>query len=71
MSLFGRLKVKFNATRDINLVLAIGTLLYYGVMAMTAATAALVDAMRKLRQREDYWESIERPDSDVALDKRE
>ena len=69
--MFTKMKVKSEATRSINLVIAGGAALYYGIMAITAIIAGFFYMTRKLRGKQDDWELIARPVGDVSLDKRE
>ena len=68
---FAPMKLKSKVSRTLNLGLATGAAVYYGVMAITAAIAGVVYVARKLRGKNDEWELIERPDREVALDRRE
>lgn len=68
---FTSMRVKSKVTRSLNLAVACGAALYYGIMSLTAAIAGLIYTTRKLRGKENAWELIERPDGDVSLDKRE
>ena len=68
---FTPMKVEAMTTRGICLVMAIGPAVYYGVMAITAAIVGVVSLVRKLRGKDDEWELIGHPESQVALSKRE
>lgn len=69
---FASMKVRARATRAINLVLAFGASIYYGVMTVTAVVAGVVYIARRLRGKETRWQLIAKTtDRDVALDKRE
>ena len=68
---FTSMRVKSKVTRSLNLVVAVGAALYYGIMSITAAIAGLLYLKRRLRCKEDAWELIARPDGDVSLDRRE
>ena len=59
------------STKAINLVLSIGAVTYYGIMAVTAMTAGSFYVIRRLTKKDTHWELIQKPEDDVALDRRE
>jgi hypothetical protein len=68
---FTPLKAKSGTARALNLILAVGASLYYGVMTLTAAAAGVFVVYRGLQGRRELWNMILQPAPHVALDRRE
>ncbi|KAK5205936.1 hypothetical protein LTR41_008218 [Exophiala xenobiotica] len=69
---FTPMKVESWSTRSVQLVIAIGAAVYYGIMGLAAIAALLAYCIRKISRKPVHWELVvSQQDSDIALTKRE
>jgi hypothetical protein len=69
---FTPMKIDSWSTRSVQLVIAIGAAVYYGIMGLAAIAALLAYCVRKISRKPVHWELVvSQQDSEIALTKRE